>query len=243
VIRFRWWIVLSTVVLVLAAASGSRFLGFATDYRVFFSKDNPQLVAFETLQNTYTKNDNVMFAIEPKDGNVFTRETLAIIEEITQASWKIPYSIRVDSITNFQYTWADGDNLIVQDLVENAKLLTDGQLKKIQKIALAEPLMLNRLITHKSNITGINVTVNRPQKTTTETPEVVAFAREMRDRYKKKYPEINIYLTGVVFMDNAFNEAGEGDMKALVPFMYAIVLIIIALSLRTFWGTLITLLI
>ncbi|MBT6596183.1 MAG: MMPL family transporter, partial [Nitrospina sp.] len=213
------------------------------DYRVFFSKDNPQLLAFETLQNTYTKNDNVMFAVEPKDGKVFTRETLAAIEDITQASWKIPYSIRVDSVTNFQYTWADGDDLVVQDLVENAQSFTDAQLKKVQAVALAEPLLLNRLITRKSNITGINVTINRPQKTITETPEVTAFAREMEDKFQKKYPDINIYLTGVVFMDNAFNEAGEGDMKSLIPVMYGIVLIIMALSLRTFWGTLTTILI
>ena len=243
VIRFRWWIILFAIVLVFAAASGARFLGFSTDYRVFFSKDNPQLVAFETLQNTYTKNDNIMFAVEPKDGNVFSRETLAIIEEITHASWKIPYSIRVDSVTNFQYTWADGDDLVVQDLVEKAGSFTDEQLEKIKGVALAEPRLLNRLITHKSNITGINVTINRPQKTITETPEVVAFAREIRDRFQKKYPKINIYLTGVLLMDNAFNEAGQGDMKSLVPIMYGIVLFIIAFSLRTFWGTLTTTLI
>ena len=243
VIRFRWLILPATLLLVLVAASGARFLGFSTDYRVFFSKDNPQLLAFETLQNTYTKNDNVMFAVEPKDGKVFTRETLAAIEDITQASWKIPYSIRVDSVTNFQYTWADGDDLVVQDLVENAHGFTDAQLKKVQAVALAEPLLLNRLITRKSNITGINVTINRPQKTITETPEVTAFAREMEDKFQKKYPDINIYLTGVVFMDNAFNEAGEGDMKSLIPVMYGIVLIIMALSLRTFWGTLTTILI
>ena len=243
VIRFRWLILPATLLLVLVAASGARFLGFSTDYRVFFSKDNPQLLAFETLQNTYTKNDNVMFAVEPKDGKVFTRETLAAIEDITQASWKIPYSIRVDSVTNFQYTWADGDDLVVQDLVENAQDFTDAQLKKEQAVALAEPLLLNRLITRKSNITGINVTINRPQKTITETPEVTAFAREMEDKFQKKYPDINIYLTGVVFMDNAFNEAGEGDMKSLIPVMYGIVLIIMALSLRTFWGTLTTILI
>ena len=243
VIRFRWWIILFAIVLVFAAASGARFLGFSTDYRVFFSKNNPQLVAFETLQNTYTKNDNIMFAVEPKDGNVFSRETLAIIEEITHASWKIPYSIRVDSVTNFQYTWADGDDLVVQDLVEKAGSFTDEQLEKIKGVALAEPLLLNRLITHKSNITGINVTINRPQKTITETPEVVAFAREIRDRFQKKHPKINIYLTGVLLMDNAFNEAGQGDMKSLVPIMYGIVLFIIAFSLRTFWGTLTTTLI
>lgn len=243
VLRFRWWIILSTLLLVFSAASGARFLNFSTDYRVFFSKDNPQLVAFETLQNTYTKNDNVMFAVEPKDGKVFTRETLAIIEEITQASWKIPYSLRVDSITNFQYTWADADDLIVQDLVENAETFTHAQLKKVQAVALAEPLLLNRLITQKSDITGINVTINLPHKSITETPEVVAFAREMQDKFQKKYPSINIYLTGMVFMDNAFNEAGEGDMKSLVPVMYSIVLIIMAITLRTFWGTFTTILI
>ncbi len=243
VIRFRWLIILMTLLLVLAAASGGRFLSFATDYRVFFSKDNPQLLAFETLQNTYTKNDNVMFAVQPKDGKVFTSKTLAAIEEITQASWKIPYSIRVDSVTNFQYTWADGDDLVVQDLVKNALSFSEAQLKKVQAVALAEPLLLNRLITRKSDITGINVTINRPQKTISETPKVVAFVRAMKDKFQKKYPDINIYLTGVVFMDNAFNEAGEGDMKSLVPFLYGIVLIIMALSLRTFWGTLITILI
>ena len=243
VIQFRWWIVLATLLIVLGAASGGRFLAFSTDYRVFFSKDNPQLVAFETLQNTYTKNDNVMFAIEPKDGKVFTRETLAIVEEITQASWKIPYSIRVDSVTNFQYTWANEDDLVVEDLVKNAHNFTDAQLKKANAVALAEPLLINRLITQKSDITGINITINRPQKDNTETPEVVTFVREMQAKFQKKYPGINIYLTGVVFMDNAFNEAGEGDMKTLVPIMYGIVLIIMAFSLKTFWGTFSTILI
>jgi predicted RND superfamily exporter protein len=132
---------------------------------------------------------------------------------------------------------------VVQDLVENSLNFTDIQLQKVQTIALSEPLLLNRLITPSTNITGINITINRPEKSITETPEVVAFARNMKNQFQEKYPEINIYLTGVVFMDNAFNEAGEGDMKSLVPFMYGIVLIVMALSLRTFWGTLTTILI
>ena len=68
VIRFRWWIILATLLFVVAAASGARFLEFSSDYRVFFSKKNPQMQAFDALQNTYTKNDNVMIALAPKDG-------------------------------------------------------------------------------------------------------------------------------------------------------------------------------
>ncbi len=243
IIRYRWLIIFLTLAIVLAAASGGRFLQFSTDYRVYFSKDNPQLLAFETLQNTYTKNDNVMFAVEPKDGKIFTRKTLAIIEEVTQASWKIPYSIRVDSVTNFQYTRAEEDDLVVQDLVENADSLSEQQFDRIKEVALAEPLLLNRLITKKSNITGINTTINLPNKSLTETPEVVEYVRGMKKIFQEKYPDINIYLTGVVFMDNAFNEAGAGDLSTLVPIMYGIVLVILAFSLRTFWGTFTTILI
>ena len=34
----------------------------------FLEKANPQLDAFEELQKTYTKIDNVQFAVEPKPG-------------------------------------------------------------------------------------------------------------------------------------------------------------------------------
>ena len=106
VIKARWWIILSTLLLVMVAASGARFLEFSTNYRVFFSEDNPELMAFESLQDTYTKNDNVLIVIAPEDGQVFTRETLSVVEELTQAAWQTPYSLRVDSLTNFQHTWA-----------------------------------------------------------------------------------------------------------------------------------------
>ena len=72
VIRWRWLILLVVVLLVAAAASGGRFLWFDTDYRVFFSEDNPQLKAFDELQNVYGKNDNVLFVLAPAGGEVFT---------------------------------------------------------------------------------------------------------------------------------------------------------------------------
>ena len=78
-----------TFVFVGAVASGGRYLDFSSDYRVFFSDENPQLQAFDALQNTYTKNDNVMIALAPKNGQVFTRENLAAVEELTKQSWQI----------------------------------------------------------------------------------------------------------------------------------------------------------
>ena len=41
------------------------------DNRIFFSQDDPNLVALEKLENTYTKNDNLFILVAPKKGNVF----------------------------------------------------------------------------------------------------------------------------------------------------------------------------
>ena len=78
-VRWRYPVLIATLILVAAAAGGLRFIGFKTDYRVFFSADNPQLQAFEQLQNTYTKSDNILFVLAPRDGNVFSPATLSSV--------------------------------------------------------------------------------------------------------------------------------------------------------------------
>ena len=113
----RWLVIAITLLLAGLLGYGMPRLEFNNDYRMFFSEDNPQLQAFEQLQNTYTKNDNVLYVIEPEDGRVFTRDTLAAVTELTQQAWQIPYSLRVDSITNYQHTYAEGDDLVVEDLI------------------------------------------------------------------------------------------------------------------------------
>ncbi len=130
VVNRRWWIIAATIIVVLIASSGMRFLTINNDTRVFFSKDNPQLQALEALENTFSRDSSVLFAVAPKDGNVFTRKTLAVVEGLTEASWQMPYSSRVDSITNFQHTQAEEDDLIVEDLVENARSLSDADLEQ-----------------------------------------------------------------------------------------------------------------
>jgi predicted RND superfamily exporter protein len=70
---------------------------------------------------------------------------------------------------------------------------------------------------------------------------VAAFARKMADDFRKKYPDIDLYLTGVVMSDNAFGEASMKDMSTLIPLMYLTMVIITGIALRSFTGTLGTL--
>jgi predicted RND superfamily exporter protein len=243
VVKKRWWIIAATIIIVAVAASGVRFMSFTNDNRIFFSGENPQLKALEELENTYNRIDNVVFVIAPEDGNVFTRRTLSAMEELTEASWQMPYSNRVDSITNFQHTRAEGDELIVEDLVLNAESLSDADIKRIRQTALSEPLIVNRLLSDSGHVASVNVNVLTPGKSLDEAPEIAAFARRTADDLKKKYPGIDLYLTGGVMFDNAFGEASQNDMATLIPAMFIMILVIIGLTLRSFTGTFTTLII
>jgi predicted RND superfamily exporter protein len=243
-IRWRWLLVILALATAGLAASGVRFLDFSNDYRIFFSKENPQLIAFENLQNTYTKSDNVLFTLAPADGDVFTPHTLEAVEWLTEQAWQIPYSIRVDSLTNFQHTYAEGDDLIVEDLVTEAPGLGAEELEQIRAVAISEPLLVNRIVSPAGHVTGVNVIIQLPGiDTAAEVPEVVSFARDLSGRLTERYPDLKVHLTGVVFLNNAFSEMALLDMQTLVPIMFGIIVLLLAVLLRSVWGTLATVLV
>lgn len=230
-------IILSLVIAGLMAMGGKNLV-FTNDYRVFFSGDDPHLLAFESLQDTYTKNDNVLIALAPDDGVIFKPSTLAAIADITERAWQTPFSIRVDSLSNYQHTKAEDDDLVVGDLYEDALSLNEANLARIKDIALNEPQLVHRLIAPDAKTAAINITVELPGlDMTTEGPQVVTYVRELRAYINETYPDLKPYLSGIVMMNNAFPEATMYDMSHLIPVAFALILLLVFLQLRGLGGT------
>lgn len=234
-------VILLTVALVVAAAMGAQKLVFKSDYRVFFSEENPQLNAFEAMQKVYNKSDNVAFVLAPADGKVFTPATLEAIYELTDESWQIPFSTRVDSITNFQHTRAEEDDMIVEDLVLDPADISEADMPRLQEIAQGEPQLLKKLISPQAHVTVVNVTVQLPgENPVVEVPQVVEKVRAMKAEFEAAHPDIQVYLSGIVMMNNSFAESSLNDNATLVPLMFGMVILTMILLLRTFSGTLAT---
>ena len=237
VITHPWQIFTLTLLVVMSAGSGGRFIEFTNDYRVFFSEENPELQAFEEMQNIYTKTDNVLFVIEPEGTDVFNFSTLNMIAELTESSWQIPYSTRVDSITNYQHTLAKDDDLLVGDLVDSSSNLSLEDISYVREVALKEPLLVKRLISPSGHVTGVNVTIQLPGKSLTEVPEVAQFSRELKSKLEASYPNHRIHITGLAMMNNAFGESSQNDMTTLVPMMFLTIIVVLGILLRSFSAT------
>ena len=242
IIRKPWLMLLVSVLFTVICGMGLKGLSQNPDNRIFFSKNDPNLVALETLEKTYTKNDNIFIMVAPKNGNVFTPTNLEIIRDLTKKLWQTPASSRVDSITNFQWTRAEGDNIIISDLVPDNNInknISDNA----KEVALNEPMIVNLLVSPDSKFTAINVTIIKPDDPVAAgnvVREVMSFIRPIQKQLKEKHPDIDFYVSGGVPLTMAFTEVSLSDMGLLTPLMLLIIFLVAGISLRSTVGALLT---
>lgn len=241
VLRHRLLVIILPIIVIAAGAAGTAKLAFDTSYRVFFSEDNPELLAFERIEETYVKDDNVQIILAPKDGNVFTRDVLSAVETLTTQAWQTPFSNRVDSITNFQFTEAEDDDLIVRDMVTDATTLDNATLAKIKQNTLAEPKLVGRLVSAKGHVTALNITVQlTPEERADATGQIIGHVRKLVGEIRQTHPNIETYVTGMVPFDQAFLESALYDTAVLFPIALILMIICLALLAGGFFGTLVT---
>ncbi|HON91687.1 MAG TPA: hypothetical protein PKZ07_09010 [Sedimentisphaerales bacterium] len=157
VVRRRWAVILSTLAITCVLAAGIRDLRICNDTRVFFGEENPDYLALKALEHVYSREQSVFFVVAPHDGNVFTRRTLTAVAELTEAGWQVPFSTVVNSITNFQSTRAEGDDLIVEDLIPDPCGLSDLDLERVRLRALSDRTLIDMLLSRTGHVTGVHI--------------------------------------------------------------------------------------
>ncbi len=224
------------------AIYGVSYFRFTNDYRYFFSSENPYLTAFEELERTYASPDTLLYVYQPKDGTKATSaQALQMVEEITTQGWQIPFSTRVDSITNFQNTRAIGeDDLEVRNLVVDAGQ-TDAEMRAyVEETILNEPLLVGRLLSRDARTGAILISLRPPRDDPMATNSIVQAARDLRAEMREKYPNIRLELTGSQMLSQSFSEAAQSDLSTLTPLMYLIIAGFLVIATRSMSGTIAT---
>ena len=232
-IRTRWALVPLVILICVAVSYGASTMRFAGDYRVFFGPDNPDFIMNEEAQAAFGKPDNLAFVVIPKDGTVYTKDTLTAVHALTEASWRLPYVSRVDSLTNFQNTIGVEDDLIVEDLVLDPSGLTEADLAGIKRTAEAEPLVNGFVVSRDAKATIVSATLQLPGDIPNVTSLAAEEARAIRADILADHPDLDIHITGVVGLSAAFEEAGVRDASTLIPAVYVFILVVMLIALRS----------
>ncbi|MBV1881294.1 MAG: MMPL family transporter [Pseudomonadales bacterium] len=240
IINARWAVIASVLTLVAIAGYGIQFVVLKADFREYFPDNAPYVTDFDRMEETYINSDMILMVIAPTEGDTFTRKTLSIIEEMTNQAWTLPYAARVDSITNFQHTTAIEDELNVAPLVEDPQSYSDAKLNQIREIALNDIQMVDRLISKNGKVSNLMITVNLPGQELSETEDIALAVRALAEKYRLQDPSLEIYITGMVMGNYATVEITKADAVSLIPFMGLIIVLSLALLLRSIGGTIAT---
>ena len=236
ILRHQWLVIGLATLIMLALAAGVPGLTVSSSYRLLFGKDNPQLLAFDKLQDTYSASKSALVAIVPQNGSVFTRDTLAAIEKLTEAAWQTPYSIRVSSLTNYFHSEAVGDDLIVAPLVDGATSFNESELNRVRTIAFNEPELVGQLVSDDGRVAGLFISFAFSEPEEPKWDEISNYLEELLDVARADHPGLSYFLTGNVILSQTFNDAGK-EAQALIPVVFLVIVVIAAILLRSVFAT------
>ncbi len=230
------FLVLTLSLLITGFLAINSKMEFEGDYHAFFKGTNPELLAFDALQEKYTKDDLILIALAPKNKNIFTIENLNAVEFLTNKSWNVPFSSRVNSLTNYQHTRAVGDDLYVEDLCYNAIGKNEDEINQIKKIALNETQLVDRVINKEGTVTAISITLKMPDgNETQDVVDLMEYYDNMIFNFKKEFPNFDVYTTGNMPLSYSFYQHSVKDL-GLVAVMVLVVMIVTGILTRNIFA-------
>jgi len=236
------WAVFALVIAgILALAAGAANLRVSAETRVLAAMDDPVRLRLERFEQRFAQNNNLLFVVTPSGdgqgalGPVFTGNTLAAVDAVSEGAKRLPYFLRVDSITEFPLLVSEEDAFGVSPLKSREGLLStedSERLRAVQREVLAEPWLEGLLINREASVTGVNALFVLPADATQEIAEIIPAAEALVARVEADYPGVEIRLTGNVALMNAFADSAKSDIIMLIPLSFLVVGFVAFLFLR-----------
>ncbi len=233
----RLLIVLS-LLLVAVAGAGVQHLRFNPDLRSLYDQDHPLMLELDTVEQEFSKRESLVIVIAPKSTSVLEPRVLELIQKITEDAWRLPYANRVDSLSNFQHTTADGDDLLIQDLVPQGEANEEAVLQAVRTVTAREPTVQRALISDDARVAAINISFLAPTQAELmlHLSDFVGQAKQMLDEYQQQYPDIELKLSGTHRINNGLQQHAKHDTSVLIPVMLIAMFVLLVMLLRSLYA-------
>ena len=234
IIRYRPLCIIISLLILAGLAQGLSKINFNPDINVFFPENDTLTTSHLSIEDTYSSMDNAVIGIGVKEGTVFTNEVLSLIEDLTEKAWKTPHSLRVDSLSNYSYVSADGDDLYIEPFLEGSSTYDLKTLKEKELIIEEEELAYGAIISKDKKTSLINIVFDPPRKDIeSEYQESLNYVLGFLEEARKNHPEVDLIISGIVYMEYQSPMLLKAQMPKLMPTAILVILLTLFLLLRS----------
>ncbi|MFQ5432714.1 MAG: RND family transporter [Nitrospinota bacterium] len=263
VYRNRLTAILLTLIFFAALASNLPNLGIDTSNEGFLRDDDPVLITYNEFRDQFGRAEMVIIALSPEE--VFDIDFLEKLKRLhEELEEKVPHLDDVTSLINARNTRGEGDELIVEDLLENWPQ-NEQELAALKKRALENPVYKNLLLSEDGKFTTIvirtdayssigikedvlegfddeasqaakAVSEKREYLTDAENSEVVSAVSELVKRYDS--PDFPIQIAGSPVVSDVLKRSMMKDMRRFIAMSLVIIAVVLFALFRRLSGVL-----
>ncbi len=226
----------------------------------FMHPDDPMLINYNKFKEQFGRDERIMIAVE--SDKIFTLPFLEKLKKLhKELEDNLPYLDEVTSLVNVRNTRGEGDQLIVEDLLEKFPK-TQKDVDKIKDIVMHNEFYRNLLISEDGKMTGLvietqafvsddNKSVDdmfgefdeatEPKASTLkplsdeQNAQIVEKVREIVEKYKGK--EFKIYYAGSPSVLDALKKMMRADMQKFTKATIIIIMLFLFLIFRRLSAT------
>jgi len=197
--------------------------------RIWYASTDPLIKQLDKFERTFGNDELVILAVY-KESGLFDTETLEYIRKLTEDAWEIADVIRVDSISNYNYTFGEDDDINIEPFFpEDA--ITESDVQRIKKLAFQDKRLINYLISQNGKMVIIYANL-RPLYDGGRLDYGI-ITKSAKDLVKKIPPPkgVRVIVSGMAPVTDAYKTVSREDLGIILPIL---VLTIVGFLFYTF---------
>jgi predicted RND superfamily exporter protein len=199
-------------------------------YRGYYYPNNPLLKAYDDFEKSFSGDDNVAIIIDSKT-DLFTKDKIQLIHDLTKKMWNAPHVMKVTSLTNYVQTKADGDDVLIEDFIYDDEELTKEYLITKKQEAREDKTLQNYLISEDHKVAVLVAKLRPSFNKKINYKETIDFLEnEIKDYNGKDY---KIIMSGNSLITITFAAVSTKDLMLIIPLCLLMIAIIIFFFYRS----------
>lgn len=233
----RPWIIIAAIgaVTVFFASQLPRARLDNNNFR-FLPRDDPERLAAIRIDEDFGSQMMILVGFERRHGTVLEPEFLERLRGYVEALEAIREVESVQSVISSDYITGTEDSIVVEPLVPEDFSGTRAEIAELRDRLTSWDLYRNFLVSDDFRATQVMVSLDILSEDAGDETAQRVFSEVRRFAREARFPETEIYLTGLPVFSSVINEAMTADLVFLIPLVVAVVLAVLFLSFRRAGG-------
>lgn len=213
--------------LLLVCAAMAPFIGnikVDNSLEVWFLEDDPALVRYQDFKKLYGNDEVIVAYLPSQSGSVYDRAYLETVRKVSGLIQNSEYVRRIMSLTDAEYIFSRGDELVVEDLVNQR--ITEGSVSQLPERLHYDPKLAELLLDKDASGSVILIEPHQMKEMDLKRPDLI-------EDVENALVGVEHSLAGMGVMYQELNEISQADAALFTSLAYLLLITLLFFIFRS----------